>query len=834
MTAPSVFISYSHKDEEWKDRLVTHLGVLEKEGLLDLWDDRKIELGDDWRPDIEDAIGRAAIAILMVSANFLTSKFILDEEIPKFLARREKEGLRVIPIIVKPCAWTEVKWLSKIQARPKDGKPLSTQRAPQADADLAAFALEIAKIVKRAETAKTSEVSETSEVWHLPPDKISLAKLPSTSPDLFGREKELDLLDAAWQSPTLAPGASAGVTNPQLPKVNILSLVAWGGVGKTALVNKWLSQMGADIYRGAERVFGWSFYNQGAAEGRQVSADQFIAAALTWFGDPDPTQGSPWDKGERLAELIKAQRTLLILDGLEPLQNPPPVETGKIKDPGLTSLLRELARQNPGLVVITTRFSVDDLKDFLDNTVKEIHLENISIKDRNTLKTIVTITMDRGYKDFSPREQKGFISALSKILAISPFEIRVVEVREGSVVVTLEIPEESAKTLLSLFFANNESLVKLKIKNVEIMSDEKTLPSTQSISNQIIQTILFLCADPSNTSRLRLGEEVREIREKLQLAKLRERFKLEERFSVRPADVSQALLDLHPQFIHFSGHGAATGALYLENKTGEAHPIDPQTLAMLFEQFADTVSCVILNACYSATQAHAISQHIPYVIGMSEAIGDKASIAFSIGFYQALGAGRSIDDAYKLGCVQIRLENIPEHLTPMLIRKSDVPSEINPQPSLISKDFTRPQIPIEIETQEIIRFFKYVENVLDERFRSLENAGITVQKNTDPGIKYSYQVRYKNNLIYHFSMQRSDMGDLRVSFLDGWVEPIRENTATAFGTIHATLDNLTPRIQIKNLSLLEVVVRSADLTYEELVEEIWAKACKVIEQRGKR
>jgi hypothetical protein len=68
-------------------------------------------------------------------------------------------------------------------------------------------------------------------------------------------------------------------------------------VGKTALVNKWLSQMGQDNYRGAERVYGWSFYSQGAAPegGRQVSADQFIAAALTWFGDPDPTQGSPWE-----------------------------------------------------------------------------------------------------------------------------------------------------------------------------------------------------------------------------------------------------------------------------------------------------------------------------------------------------------------------------------------------------------------------------------------------------------------------------------------------------------------------------------------------------------
>ncbi len=347
MTAPSVFISYSHKDEEWKDRLVTQLGVLKQEGILDLWDDRRIEVGDDWKPEIENAINRAAIAILMISANFLTSKFILDEEVPKFLARREKEGLRVIPLIVKPCAWTQVKWLSKIQARPKDGKPLSTQRAPQADADLAAFAIEIAGIVKR---AKTSEVSETSEVWKISPDKISLAKLPSTSPDLFGRDDKLKELDDAWNN----------------PRINIVSLVAWGGVGKSALVNKWLTQMGADNYRGAEQVFGWSFYSQGAAEGRQVSADQFIASALVWFGDPEManSSASPWDKGERLAELIKGQKTLLILDGLEPLQNPPPVETGKIKDPALVSFLREMARQNRGLVIITTRLAVDDLKDF--------------------------------------------------------------------------------------------------------------------------------------------------------------------------------------------------------------------------------------------------------------------------------------------------------------------------------------------------------------------------------------------------------------------------------------------------------------------------------------
>jgi tetratricopeptide (TPR) repeat protein len=356
MTQPTVFISYSHKDEAWKERLVTHLGVLQSQGLLDMWDDRRIETGADWYPEIEAAMAAASVAILLISANFLTSPFILDEEVPRLLERRTKEGLRVFPIIVSPCAWKQVGWLARMQVRPTDGKPLAGGRKYKVDATLAAIAEEIAAIVRRAEPATRPGYGP------LGPDKISLAKLPSTSPDLFGREKELAELDAAWGG----------------QKINVLSLVAWGGVGKTALVNKWLLGMGQDNYRGAERVFGWSFYSQGAAEGRQVSADLFIATALDWFGDPDPTKGSPWDKGERLAELVKQRRTLLVLDGLEPLQNPPPVETGRIKDPGLCCLLRELAHHNPGLVVVTTRLAVEDLKEFARAGADSINLDHLS------------------------------------------------------------------------------------------------------------------------------------------------------------------------------------------------------------------------------------------------------------------------------------------------------------------------------------------------------------------------------------------------------------------------------------------------------------------------
>ncbi|MBM3235730.1 toll/interleukin-1 receptor domain-containing protein [Candidatus Poribacteria bacterium] len=147
MSKPTVFISYSHKDEDWKDRLVTQLGVLKEEGILDLWDDRRIEAGEDWYQKIQEAMNAASVAILMVSANFLTSKFILNEEVPRLLERREKEGMRVFPVIVKPCAWKRVKWLARMQLRPKDGNPLSAGDEHQIDVDLAAIAEEVAAII---------------------------------------------------------------------------------------------------------------------------------------------------------------------------------------------------------------------------------------------------------------------------------------------------------------------------------------------------------------------------------------------------------------------------------------------------------------------------------------------------------------------------------------------------------------------------------------------------------------------------------------------------------------------------------------------------------------
>ena len=163
---PRIFISYSHDDEAWKDRVVSQLGVLEHEGLLSVWEDRQIAAGDNWLPEIEAAIQSCSVALLLISAKFLTSKFILGAEVPRLLQRREHEGVRVIPVILKPCPWTRVGWLKSIQARPKDGKPLSGMSEYDADAALAALAEEIADRLAR--SRRTTTNTKVLEPTHIP------------------------------------------------------------------------------------------------------------------------------------------------------------------------------------------------------------------------------------------------------------------------------------------------------------------------------------------------------------------------------------------------------------------------------------------------------------------------------------------------------------------------------------------------------------------------------------------------------------------------------------------------------------------------------------------
>jgi hypothetical protein len=192
--------------------------------------------------------------------------------------------------------------------------------------------------------------------------------LPATGSILLGRAQELEWLDQALSC----------------EQTHIVSVVAWGGVGKSTLVNHWLGTLARNGWHEVQHVFGWTFSSQGIEE-PVASADAFFDAALRFFGDSEPRLGTPWAKGHRLAQLVYAQPTLLVLDGLETLQHPPGPQVGQLTDPAMAALLQALALHNPGLCVITTRLAVADIAAFQATTVAMLALAGLPEEAGGTL-----------------------------------------------------------------------------------------------------------------------------------------------------------------------------------------------------------------------------------------------------------------------------------------------------------------------------------------------------------------------------------------------------------------------------------------------------------------
>jgi serine/threonine protein kinase len=178
------------------------------------------------------------------------------------------------------------------------------------------------------------------------PERISIDRLPITGRDVFDREREIDFLNDAWANQI----------------VNVVTIVGGSGVGKSTLVNEWLRRMAAERYRSAQLIYGWSF-RQGSGC-IAWSAEEFLHAALAWFGEPDPRIiESACEKGERLAKLISNRRTLLVLDALEAHQYPDGPQEGRLRDSSIQGFLRTLAGFDKGLCIVTTRLPVVDIAD---------------------------------------------------------------------------------------------------------------------------------------------------------------------------------------------------------------------------------------------------------------------------------------------------------------------------------------------------------------------------------------------------------------------------------------------------------------------------------------
>ncbi len=422
----TVFISYSHKDEDWKDRLRSHLGVLERTGRIKVWDDRCIDGGEDWYPAIVEAMESAEVAICLISPDFLASKFIYEEEIPHLIKRREKEGMVLLPVLVRPCLWKAVDWLPPIQMLPRDGKSISADFKDDVDTPLQEVAQRVFDIVETREYV--SPVPPTPRWAPLSESCVTIERLPKTGTDIFGRSDELEMLDEAWET----------------EKTNIISFVAWGGVGKSAMVNKWVEQMGEDNWRGAERVYAWSFYSQGTGE-RVTSSEMFVNDTLKWFGDVGMAESdkSGWIKGQRLAKLVQEQKVLMILDGLEPLQSGYVHDKGKVTDAALSVILGELSKENPGLCIVTTRVSLSGAYAEKD-TVEQLNLEQISDGAGRALLRVGGIRGTDEQLEEATRNFGNHALAINLLVAYLQ-DIPGRNIKDADKIGDLEIPEEEGR-----------------------------------------------------------------------------------------------------------------------------------------------------------------------------------------------------------------------------------------------------------------------------------------------------------------------------------------------------------------------------------------------------
>lgn len=187
--------------------------------------------------------------------------------------------------------------------------------------------------------------------------------------------------------------------------------------------------------------------------------------------------------------------------------------------------------------------------------------------------------------------------------------------------------------------------------------------------------ILFLAANPLDTKPLRLGEEIRAIDAKLRSTDSGQHgYELVQHHAVRLDDAIEALLRHNPDIVHFSGHGSSTNEIIMEAERGKRRPVSRDELVRLFKVTHAKARLVVLNACYTATQASAITEVVDSVVGMSRAVGDSAAIEFASGFYRGLAFGRNVQEAFDLGCYQISIDKTltGEETTPVLLTKEGV------------------------------------------------------------------------------------------------------------------------------------------------------------------
>lgn len=385
-----VFISYSHDTAQHSERVLQLANALRNHGVDAELDRYQVRPPNGWphwceeqlRPEISDFVlmictdiyhrrvrdampadeGLGVFFEGSIILNYIYAKKGNERFIPVLLDNATKDS---IPIVIREqtryhintfeLSDAEFKGLvDELSRRPPVPKPPLYQMLPR-DAQ-PSKALASSMPPRRVQTTFPSIAASR------------LFRTSSSSDSLVGREDELRGLDAAWSG---------------VGKKNVVTIVAWGGVGKTSLVARWAADtLAKENHGGIQRYFDWSFYSQGTSGdgdtgADSASADVFVKEALEFFGEPALAQSNAraWQKGERLARLVAEPGTLLILDGLEPLQN---AKNGTLRDEAVRALLRGLAADNQGLCLVTTRQGLPELNTWHATTAPERQLAQLS------------------------------------------------------------------------------------------------------------------------------------------------------------------------------------------------------------------------------------------------------------------------------------------------------------------------------------------------------------------------------------------------------------------------------------------------------------------------
>ncbi len=387
---PRIFLSYSHDDDAHRERVLALSERLRADGIDTILDQYVNGTpAEGWPRWMLNGLDAADRVILICTPTYY--RRFRGHEVPGLgkgvdwegaiitqeVYEARSQGIRFIPVLFDPADAPSIP--EPLRGRTHycltsqaDYAALYDDLLDQAGVAPGALGVLKRKPRRRADPLVLPEAPPDPPAAPVPP-RVDLNHLPAGAEHFLGRQPELAALDSAW-----APGSG----------IAVVEVIAPGGTGKTALVKRWLDGLKHREWGGAGEVYGWSFYSQGTGDDRQASEDQFLAAAIQRFGVTIAPSGNPADKGQAIAERIcqpGSGRTLLILDGCEPLQYPPGPCAGELRAPGLKALLGHLAGAGqPGLCLVTSRERLADLTEWVrtdlnpQGAVLRLNLEHLS------------------------------------------------------------------------------------------------------------------------------------------------------------------------------------------------------------------------------------------------------------------------------------------------------------------------------------------------------------------------------------------------------------------------------------------------------------------------